>query len=104
MSTVPLPLSHVRTGRRPVSARALGLAAVSLFGAAFAVAGLGGHWVLAFWALSGLFPLVTPASLSACIAATVDGSGSWPVVGLTGAACVVGLAALLRAMGSLERL
>jgi hypothetical protein len=105
MSAVVHPTSTTRhLSVRVPGARLLGTVSLALFALAFAAALAHGHTQLAWWAVSGLFPLITPASLAMCVAATVQGIGSWSVAVVEAAAVLMGLAALLRAARHLDAL
>jgi hypothetical protein len=97
---------HVTThvAHPAVTPRATGIASLTLFLVAFLWAFEEGHTQLAFWALSGVFPIFTPASLAISVAATAHGIGSWGVVVVEFAAAGLGLATILGSLRYLDEL
>jgi hypothetical protein len=87
-----------------VSPRATGIASLTSFLIAFLWAFEEGHTQLAFWVLSGVFPIFTPASLAISVAATAHGIGNWGVVVLEFVAVGLGLATILGSLHHLDEL
>ena len=102
--TLSRPTTVDRVAYPAVTARMTGTASLALFGVAFLWAYAGGHTQLAFWVLSGLFPVFTPASLAISIGATVHGIGNWGVVAVEFAAAGLGLFTVLGSLRHLDEL
>jgi hypothetical protein len=98
------PLTVDRIAYPIVSVKTTGAASLALFPIAFLWALSDGHTQLAFWVLSGLFPIFTPASLAIAVAATAHGIGSWGVVALEFAAAGLGLVTVLGSLRHLDEL
>ncbi len=104
MAAISHPQIATRVARPIVSPRTTGLASLSLFGVAFLWAFADGHTQLAFWVLSGVFPIFTPASLAISVAATAHGIGNWGVVALEFVAAGLGLTTILGSLHYLDEL
>jgi hypothetical protein len=104
VSTTFHPLVVTRVAQPTVSVRTTGVASLALFAIGFLWAFAGGHTQLAFWVLSGLVPIFTPASLAISVAATAHGIGNWGVVAVEFVAAGFGLATVLGAVRHLDEL
>jgi hypothetical protein len=104
VSATSHPLVVTRVARPTVTTRTTGVTSLALFAVAFLWAFAGGHTQLAFWVLSGLVPIFTPASLAISVAATVHGIGNWGVVAVEFAAVGLGLVTLLGSLQHLDEL
>ncbi len=104
MSAPSYSLAVPRVARPTVSLHTTGVASLALFAVAFVWAFAEGHTQQAFWVLSGLVPIFTPASLAISVAATAQGIGSWGVVVAEFLAVGLGLVTLLGALRYLDEL
>ena len=102
MSATTHPLRVDGISRPAISVRATAISSFSLFMLAFFWAYGEGHRQLAFWILSGLMPIFTPASLALSVAATVHGIGSWGPVAVEFGAVGLGLMTILGSLRYLE--